>query len=69
MTRGYEYEVNGVKFDGYDNGTLIDAKDDYLSFIDETGNWRPLFRSPRGSRPSGYQGVLDEANRQRRGIR
>lgn len=48
VARGNEYEVNGVKFDGYDNGTLIDAKDEYLQFVDRTGNWQSWFRGKAG---------------------
>jgi len=42
---GMVYRVNGVKFDGYQDGVLIEAKGDYSSFVDKrTGKFRPWFK-------------------------
>ncbi len=49
------YVVNGVKFDGFSNGVLTDAKGYYGQFIDN-GQWRTWFR--------GDQALLDQAARQ-----
>jgi hypothetical protein len=52
-----EYEVNGVMFDDFQNGRLIDYKDDYSNFIDpNTGEFRTWFR--------GKGELIQEANRQ-----
>jgi hypothetical protein len=50
--------VNGVKFDGYSGGTLIDAKGPgYAKFVDKkTGTFHPWYQ--------GSQDLLDQASRQ-----
>jgi hypothetical protein len=54
---GMVYEVNGVKFDGYKNGTLIDAKGSYGNLVDpNTGDFKPFF--------TGQQSITDQAIRQ-----
>jgi hypothetical protein len=67
VTRGNEYEVNGVKFDGYDNGTLVEAKDNYLNFLDENGEWKWFFRqnTRAGAARSGLDDLIKEANDQK----
>jgi len=40
---GTAYVVNGVKFDGYASGVLIDAKSGYAQFV-KGGQFRPWFR-------------------------
>jgi hypothetical protein len=41
---GSAYVVNGVKFDGYMNGVLIDAKASYGQFVNaNTGQFQPWF--------------------------
>ncbi|GII26491.1 golvesin C-terminal-like domain-containing protein [Planosporangium mesophilum] len=66
VERGSEYEVNGVRFDGYDNGTLLEAKDNYLSFLDENGEWKWFFKNAtrKGSKTSGYEDLVNEARGQ-----
>jgi RHS repeat-associated protein len=67
VTRGSEYEVNGTKFDGFDNGKLIDAKDNYKSFLDKNGEWQDWFRKAKTSNgKSGYDSLMDEARTQER---
>jgi hypothetical protein len=46
------YIVNGVKFDGFENGVLIDAKGYYSQFIVD-GEWQPWF--------SGQQALINQA--------
>lgn len=53
ITEGYI--VNGVKFDGFPEGILTDAKGYYAQFIDD-GQWKTWFR--------GDQALLDQAGRQ-----
>ena len=54
---GMVYEVNGVKFDGYKDGVLIDAKGSYGNLADpNTGDFKPFF--------TGQQGIVDQAIRQ-----
>jgi hypothetical protein len=49
--------VNGVKFDGYRDGILLDAKDRYAQFVDRrTGTFYSWYR--------GAQGLVDQASRQ-----
>jgi hypothetical protein len=65
VTRGSEYEVNGTQFDGFENGKLIEAKDNYLNFIDDSGKWKYWFKLPRKGNPeSGYDALLREARTQ-----
>jgi hypothetical protein len=53
---GSVYEVNGVKFNGYANGALQEAKGPgYASFV-KNGEFQPYFR--------GAQGLVDQAMRQ-----
>ena len=43
----WEYELHGVKFDGYDatRNVLLEAKDDYMRFVDpDTGTWYTWFQ-------------------------
>ncbi|MET8360675.1 RHS repeat-associated core domain-containing protein, partial [Micromonospora sp. NPDC005171] len=64
VTRGNEYKVDEVDFDGYSGGKLIEAKDNYSSFIDKkTGDWQWWFKNGRskGSKETGYQGLVREA--------
>jgi hypothetical protein len=49
------YLVNGVKFDGFADGTLTDTKGYYAQFIDD-GAWKPWFR--------GDQSLIAQAQRQ-----
>jgi hypothetical protein len=45
MPPGLSYEVNGVKFDGFRDGVLLDAKDQYRRFVDsQTGDWESWWR-------------------------
>jgi hypothetical protein len=44
---GTAYMVNGVKFDGFANGVLIDAKAGYARFV-QGGTFRPWFRGAKG---------------------
>ena len=37
----YGYVVDGVKFDGFKDGTLLDAKAKYGQFFDNKGNLQP----------------------------
>ncbi len=49
--------VNGVKFDGYTNGSLVDAKGPgYAKFFDTNGNPLPWW--------SGSTALIDQAKRQ-----
>jgi hypothetical protein len=68
VRRGAEYEVNGRKFDGYENGVLIDAKDRYYQFFDRRKqDWYAWWRAPRRSnnyRSAGYDEMLREARAQ-----
>jgi hypothetical protein len=51
------YVVNNVRFDGYRNGVLFDAKDQYTQFVDaNTGEFHGWY--------NGKQGLLDQASRQ-----
>lgn len=40
---GMVYEINGVKFDGYDGSSLVDAKANYSNFVDKNGNFHNWF--------------------------
>jgi len=54
---GSAYVVNGVKFDGYMNGVLIDAKASYSQFVNvNTGQFQPWF--------NGANSMVDQAKRQ-----
>jgi hypothetical protein len=54
---GTAYTVNGVKFDGYQNGVLLDAKANYAQFVNkDTGQFQSWF--------SGQKGLVDQAVRQ-----
>lgn len=51
------YIVDGVKFDDFANGALVDAKGNYGQFIDQsTGQWKNWFR--------GDDALLEQAGRQ-----
>jgi len=51
------YLLNGTKFDGVKNGTLIDAKSGYSNFVNRrTGEFHSWFK--------GSQGLVDQARRQ-----
>ncbi|WP_425271232.1 Tox-REase-5 domain-containing protein [Mycobacterium gastri] len=50
ITEGYI--IDGVKFDGFTNGTLIEVKSYYSQFI-ENGQWKPFF--------TGQQSLIDQA--------
>jgi hypothetical protein len=55
--RGIEYVVDGVAFDGYSDGVLIDAKGLGLEgHIDEDENWKPYF--------TGDKAMVNQARRQ-----
>ncbi len=51
----WSYEVNGVKFDGFRNGTLIDAKSSYKNFVKD-GRFRDWF--------AGARSLANQASRQ-----
>ena len=54
---GMVYKVNGVKFDGFKNGMLIEAKGNYLQFVNKkTGEFQKWF--------SGKDSLVSQANRQ-----
>lgn len=54
---GMVYEVEGVKFDGYKDRALIEAKGDYSGFVDKsTGEFYDWF--------SGQDSLINQANRQ-----
>lgn len=54
---GMVYKVNGVKFDGYKNGTLIEAKGNYSQFVNKkTGEFPKWF--------NGSSSLVSQANRQ-----
>ena len=54
---GSVYRVNGVKFDGYQDGTLIDAKGPgYANFLKPNGTFQPWW--------SGSRGLVDQARSQ-----
>lgn len=50
ITEGYI--IDGVKFDGFTDGTLIEVKSYYSQFI-ENGQWKPFF--------TGQQSLIDQA--------
>jgi hypothetical protein len=45
---GTAYTVNGVKFDGYVDGILVDAKSCYKQFIGPDGKFHSWFRGADG---------------------
>ncbi|MFC7280285.1 Tox-REase-5 domain-containing protein, partial [Paractinoplanes rhizophilus] len=53
-------------FDGFSNGKLIEAKDNYSSFIDpKTGDWKWWFKNGRaGKNETGYEALVREARSQ-----
>ena len=54
---GSSYVVNGVKFDGYSNGTLLDAKGPgYSNFVNSSGNFQDWF--------TGQQSLVNQARNQ-----
>ena len=54
---GMVYKVNGVKFDGFKNGMLIEAKGNYSQFVNKkTGEFQKWF--------SGKDSLVSQANRQ-----
>jgi hypothetical protein len=53
---GWEYEVNGVLFDGFDGVNLIDAKGNYSQFLDDQGKWHGWW--------TGGDNLVREAERQ-----
>ena len=56
VSAGNAFEVNGVKFDGVSNGTLIEAKSSYDSFIGKDGIFRSWFK--------GQKALVNQAERQ-----
>ena len=56
--RGQAYKVDGVSFDGYDEGrrTLLDAKARHSQFLDDNGQFKPWWK--------GTEKFIDEAQRQ-----
>ena len=54
---GVVYKVNGVKFDGYKDGELIEVKGNYSNFVDKsTGEFQEWF--------TGQDSIVYQANRQ-----
>jgi hypothetical protein len=54
---GQVYMVNGVKFDGYDGSSLLDAKGPgYANFVGANGEFKPWW--------NGTDSLLDQAERQ-----
>ena len=54
---GMVYEVRGVRFDGFRNGTLLEAKGNYSQFVNKnTGQFHGWF--------NGRQSLVNQANRQ-----
>ena len=53
---GKAWVQNGVKFDGYRNGTLIEAKGNYDNFVNKDGKFYSWFK--------GKDSLLDQASRQ-----
>ncbi len=53
---GMVYKVDGVKFDGFKDGVLVEAKGNYSNFIDKSGNFYEWF--------NGKESLLNQANRQ-----
>jgi filamentous hemagglutinin len=54
---GQAYVVNGVKFDGFTDGVLLDAKGPgYATFVDSSGQFKPWF--------TGQQSLLNQADSQ-----
>lgn len=54
---GNVYDVDGVAFDGFRNGGLLDAKGPgYGTFVGKDGNFRPWYR--------GADSLADQARRQ-----
>jgi len=54
---GRVYDVDGVKFDGYKDGKLLDAKGPgYEQFVDSNGDFKPWYR--------GAGELVDQAERQ-----
>lgn len=54
---GMVYKVNGVKFDGFKDGVLIEAKGDYSNFVNKgTGEFQSWF--------AGQDSLISQANRQ-----
>lgn len=51
------YKVNGVKFDGFKDGVLIEAKGNYSNFVNKsTGKFYSWFK--------GQDSLINQANRQ-----
>lgn len=51
------YKVNGVKFDGFKDGVLIEAKGNYSNFVNKsTGSFYDWFK--------GKESLISQANRQ-----
>ena len=53
---GQAWVQNGVKFDGYSSGILIETKAKYSQFVDSSGTFRSWFK--------GADGFVDQARRQ-----
>jgi len=51
------YHYNGVNFDGYDNGVLVEAKYGYKDFV-QNGKFVPWWES------GGLKKIIDQARRQ-----
>lgn len=53
---GTAYNVNGVRFDGINNGTLLEAKSSYDNFVSKDGEFYEWF--------NGSKSLVDQAKRQ-----
>jgi len=53
---GMVYNVNGVKFDGYKDGVLLEAKGIYSNFVNKSGEFYEWF--------TGSEGLVNQARRQ-----
>jgi len=56
VSAGNAFEVNGVRFDGFNKGTLLEAKSSYDNFVGKDGAFQPWF--------SGQKGLVNQAQSQ-----
>ena len=56
VSAGNAFEVNGVKFDGVKDGTLLEAKSSYDNFVGKDGQFQSWFK--------GQDALVDQAQRQ-----